>query len=62
MEAESSRFRARAIECRSLAEGARDDPARAALTDIADELDAEAATIEAEDRAIAAGPTTPIAH
>ena len=50
MGADSTRFRARAVQCRSLAKTARDSPSRQALSEIADELDAEAVQIEAEER------------
>jgi len=43
------RFRARARECRRLAQGARDDFQRATLTKMANELEAEAKLLEAEE-------------
>jgi hypothetical protein len=45
----AERFRARARECRLLAEGARDEYARGTLTQVADELEEEAKLIEAEE-------------
>ena len=42
-------FRSRARHCRELAKGARDAVSRRELNDVADELDAEAESIEAED-------------
>ena len=39
----------RAKQCRDLAEAARDEIARKTLSQMADELEAEAAEIEAED-------------
>jgi hypothetical protein len=47
----SDRFRARAIECRLLAEKTCEGVARNSLLEIADDLDAEADKIDAEDAA-----------
>jgi hypothetical protein len=44
----AERLRARARQCRSVAELARDRASRRLLLQIADELEADAATIEAE--------------
>ena len=46
---EAQRFRERAIDCRSLAKGARAEVDKALLEDIAAEFDAEADKIEARD-------------
>ena len=45
----SDRFRARAKQCRELAKSAKDDQARQTLTQTADELEAEAASMDAEE-------------
>jgi hypothetical protein len=45
----SIRFRHRAAECRTLAVAAKDDFQRNLLLEMADELEAEAARIEAEE-------------
>ena len=50
MSEESDRFRARAKQCRDLAEIARDDDSRRTLSQMADELEGEAAEIESEER------------
>ena len=50
---DASRFRGRARHCRELAKDARDDQARQTLNHIADELDAEAAEIDAQNAAAA---------
>jgi len=54
----AERFRARARECRRLAQGARDDFQRATLTKMANELEAEAKLLEAEEL-VAARPEMP---
>jgi hypothetical protein len=46
---DSARFRARAVQCRTLADAARDDESRRSLSDMAQELDDEAAKMEAEE-------------
>jgi hypothetical protein len=51
MSAESDRFRKRATECRTLAKDARDQESRHTLSDMAVDLDAEAAEIDAEEAA-----------
>lgn len=48
---ESTRFRDRARQCRVLAEGARDLESRQSLSDMAKDLDAEAAKIDGEEEA-----------
>ena len=50
MSEEALRFRRRAADCRALAKTARDARDRDLLNDIADELDAEADKIEADDQ------------
>jgi hypothetical protein len=45
---ESDRFRARALQCRALADAARRGEARRSLLEIADDLDEEAEKIDAE--------------
>lgn len=51
MSEDSERFRKRAGECRALAAGARNALDRLSLEHIAEELDEEAAKIEAEEDA-----------
>ena len=51
-------YRARARECRRLAQGARDDFQRATLTRMANELEAEAKLLEAEEM-VTAKPEMP---
>jgi hypothetical protein len=51
----AERFRARAEQCRELARTAKDEHDRRTLTRMADELDAEAALIESDDRRNSAG-------
>ena len=46
---EASRFRDRAIQCRMLADAARDAGSRLELSEMAQELDEEADRIEAEE-------------
>jgi hypothetical protein len=46
---EAGRFRARAIHCRELATNARDEQARQALTEMADDLEDEAGKIDDEE-------------
>jgi hypothetical protein len=46
---EAGRFRARAIHCRELATNARDEQARQALTEMADDLEDEADKIDDEE-------------
>lgn len=48
MSEEADRFRIRARQCRELAKNAKDDLSRLTLTGMADELEAEANTIDAE--------------
>lgn len=48
---ESDRFRSRAKQCRSLAKNARDSESRQTLSDMADDLDAEAVKIDEEQAA-----------
>ena len=48
MSEDAQRFRDRALDCRVLAKGARNQEDRASLEELADELDAEADKIEAE--------------
>ena len=48
---EASRFRARAAQCRLLAKGARDFESRRVLSDMATELEDEAAKIEVDEAA-----------
>ena len=48
---DANRFRDRAIDCRNLAKSARDKMDAAMLEEIADELDAEARKIDAEEAA-----------
>jgi hypothetical protein len=45
----AEQFRSRASECRKLARAARDDRARQTLSQMADELDAEAVLIDSEE-------------
>jgi len=45
---DATRFRARARQCRDLAKDARDEESRQTLSEMAEELDAEAARIAAE--------------
>lgn len=45
---DAAHFRARAQQCRTLAKNARDEVSHRELTRLADELDAEAERIEAE--------------
>jgi hypothetical protein len=52
---ESASFRSRARHCRELAKGARDEPTRRTLNDIANGMDEEAAKIDAE-KSIEPGP------
>jgi hypothetical protein len=47
---DSARFRARAIECRTLACATRDKEAQRSLNKTADDLDAEAGRIDADER------------
>ena len=47
---DARRFRARALDCRNLAKGARSLDDRAMLEDIAAELEDEARKIEAEEK------------
>ena len=49
MSDDAKRFRNRARDCRALSENARNEADRQMLAEIADELDAEAARIEAEE-------------
>ncbi len=49
MWAKATRFRERAVHCRELAKGARDEEARRTLNDIAKELDDEADRIDVEE-------------
>ena len=49
MSEESERFRNRAKQCRTLARDARDDFQRDTLNSMADDLDAEAERLEAEE-------------
>lgn len=51
MSEESARFRDRARQCRALAEVARDSFSRKTLTEMADDLEAEAEKIEAAEAA-----------
>ena len=46
---ESDRFRSRAKQCRELAKDARDDQSRQTLSEMAEELDAEADNIDEEE-------------
>ena len=46
---ESAHFRSRAKQCRDLANGARDEASRRELNDIADDLDAEADRLDADE-------------
>lgn len=48
---DSARFRGRARQCRTLAADARTNVDRQALSDMADELEAEADLVEAEEAA-----------
>jgi hypothetical protein len=48
MREEAQRFWARARECRNVADHSKDKEARKLLLELADELEAEAAKIEAE--------------
>ena len=48
IQVESAHFRSRARHCRELAQGARDELSRRELSEIANELDAEADAIDAE--------------
>ena len=50
MPCDAKRFRDRAIDCRALAKSARDQVDAAMLEEIAEELDDEARTIEADER------------
>lgn len=50
MEEIADRFRSRAKQCRELALAARDDDSRRTLSQMADELEAEADKIEVEER------------
>ena len=54
---EAERFRARAAQCRHLADDARDDESRHTLNDMAKELEDEAVRIDAEEAETAAKPT-----
>jgi hypothetical protein len=56
MSDEADHFRERARHCRELATAARDEPSRLELSQMADELHAEAARIELEER----GPDMPM--
>lgn len=49
MSDEAKRFRQRAYDCRQLAKGARDPRDQRLLEDIADDLDAEADKMDAEE-------------
>jgi hypothetical protein len=49
MIADAAHFRSRARHCRELARSARDEVSRRELNHIADELDAEAVRMEAEE-------------
>lgn len=46
---EAERFRARAVQCRHLADDARDEKSRRVLSGMAKELEDEAVRIDAED-------------
>ena len=48
---EADRFRRRAKQCRELAKDARDEESRHTLSDMAEDLDAEADIIDPEDAA-----------
>ena len=48
---DATRFRGRAHQCRELARDTRDEEARRTLTQMADELEAEADNIDAEEAA-----------
>ena len=56
---DSDRFRKRALECREVAERARTPEARDALLRVADDLEAEADRIDAEEARVPSmpGPT-----
>lgn len=56
MGSESERFRARAKQCRDLARNARNVSDRQSLSEMADELDAEAERIDAEEKDADARP------
>ena len=51
MAEDAVRFRARASQCRALADATHDLEAQESLREIADDLDAEALKIEKEERA-----------
>jgi hypothetical protein len=55
----SERFRTRAQQCRELATTARDAKARQTLSAMAEELDAEAELIEAEESGSGGQPAEP---
>ena len=51
---EAERFRARAAQCRHLAQDAREDKSRRVLNDMAKELEDEAVKLDAEEAEAAA--------
>jgi hypothetical protein len=55
----SERFRARAKQCRELASSAREADSRQTLSDLSEELDAEAELIEAEESGRGGQPAEP---